>query len=365
MRHIGRISYLAVVMLLGTLIAAGSVLAATVNLAIVDTANQSTDITVAPGSTTPITISITVTGAVTTQAECAESMCGEDPCADDTCPKASFTVFRDYAFDGEFTGSNEETVEVSDQGPGESQTFEIAGTLTVAPNQGEGYYTLATKAFDTTGDLVAGLYSRLTVHVDPNAPADTTGPEIAIATPADGDVYVLNEVVPAVYACTDPSGVDHCTGTVPPGAPVDTSTVGEHAFTVEAADTLGRTTSLELAYRVVYAFSGFFSPVRMDGVNAVKAGRAVPIKFSLSGDQGLGIMVAGYPRSGEVPCGGGEPSDLIEETVSPGASTLSYDASEDQYTYVWKTDKGWSGTCRMLEVQLADGETHTAEFRFR
>jgi hypothetical protein len=33
-------------------------------------------------------------------------------------------------------------------------------------------------------------------------------------------------------------------------------------------------------------------------------------------------------------------------TATAGDSGLSYDAATDQYTYVWKTDKTWSGTCR-------------------
>ena len=41
-------------------------------------------------------------------------------------------------------------------------------------------------------------------------------------------------------------------------------------------------------------------------------------------------------------------------TVTAGSSSLSYDATLDQYTYVWKTDKAWFGTCRQLTVRLND-----------
>ena len=27
---------------------------------------------------------------------------------------------------------------------------------------------------------------------------------------------------------------------------------------------------------------------------------------------------------------------------------MQYDSASDQYTYVWKTEKSWSGTCRVL-----------------
>ena len=55
--------------------------------------------------------------------------------------------------------------------------------------------------------------------------------------------------------------------------------------------------------------------------------------------------------------------DDIEQTVTAGQSSLSYGSS--QYTYVWKTDKAWAGTCRLLTVKLVDGSSHTASFKFK
>lgn len=46
------------------------------------------------------------------------------------------------------------------------------------------------------------------------------------------------------------------------------------------------------------------------------------------------------------------------------ASSLSYDAASDMYTYVWKTNKSWAKTCRRLIVKLNDGSVHTADFGF-
>jgi len=37
----------------------------------------------------------------------------------------------------------------------------------------------------------------------------------------------------------------------------------------------------------------------------------------------------------------------------------------DQYTYVWKTNKAWAGTCRELLVRFVDGTIHVARFQFR
>jgi hypothetical protein len=35
-----------------------------------------------------------------------------------------------------------------------------------------------------------------------------------------------------------------------------------------------------------------------------------------------------------------------------GNSSLQCDAGSDQYTYVWKTDKAWAKTCRILVLTL-------------
>ena len=55
----------------------------------------------------------------------------------------------------------------------------------------------------------------------------------------------------------------------------------------------------------------------------------------------------------------------VETTSTAGASSLSYSAGDDIYTYVWKTDKAWAGTCRTFQLKLDDGSTHTASFKFR
>jgi hypothetical protein len=51
--------------------------------------------------------------------------------------------------------------------------------------------------------------------------------------------------------------------------------------------------------------------------------------------------------------------------VDASSSGLRYDADSDQYVYVWKTSKAWSGSCRELDVTLNDGTSHTARFAFR
>jgi hypothetical protein len=114
-----------------------------------------------------------------------------------------------------------------------------------------------------------------------------------------------------------------------------------------------------------YDFQGFFSPVDNEPTyNQAKAGSAIPVKFSLSGDQGLDIFEADYPKSQETKCNSMAQLDGIEETATAGSSSLSYDATTDQYTYVWKTEKAWSDSCRQLVILLDDGTFHRANFQF-
>jgi hypothetical protein len=117
-------------------------------------------------------------------------------------------------------------------------------------------------------------------------------------------------------------------------------------------------------YATPYDFSGFFAPINNELMNGAKAGSAIPVKFSLGGDMGLGIFWPGYPKSYAIACDSAALSNDEMETVAAGGSTLTYDALPDQYAYVWKTDKAWKGTCRQLQVKLADGTLHTANFAF-
>jgi len=114
-----------------------------------------------------------------------------------------------------------------------------------------------------------------------------------------------------------------------------------------------------------WSFTGFFQPVDNAPVfNTVKAGQGVPVKFSLSGNQGLGIFAAGYPKSVAIACPSATSTDSIEATTA-GKSGLSYDRDTDTYTYVWKTNKAWANTCRQLILVLKDGTIHVAYFQLK
>lgn len=174
------------------------------------------------------------------------------------------------------------------------------------------------------------------------------------------------------FACTvdygDGAGAQAGTvnGNVCEGAPHLYSTIGAYTVTVQVTDKDGDSGTNAVTHQVVFTFNGFFAPVdNLPALNVVKAGSAIPIKFSLGGDQGLNIFAENYPKSEQIACDSTADTDGVEETVTPGASKLKYDPGNDTYTYVWKTKKAWSHTCRQLVVKLADGTTHRANFKFK
>jgi hypothetical protein len=192
---------------------------------------------------------------------------------------------------------------------------------------------------------------------------DKTAPVVEVTGVTHGAEYILGSVPVAGCDTTDAlSGVATYASLSMTGGPI----VGSFTATCSGAvDYAGNTGSAFTTYSVIYDWNGFFRPVdNLPTVNKVKAGQAIPVKFSLSGNMGLGIFAAGYPKVYPIACEAGALTDPIEETVTAGNSSLSYDPVADQYNYVWKTDKAWAGTCRQLVVKLVDGTEHRANFNF-
>jgi len=225
----------------------------------------------------------------------------------------------------------------------------------------------ANAAFDTSGShTVSGTVrdragnesaaGSLSLQVDADAPS------IAVVCPSTP--VILGSSANAHWTAADAeSGLaTPASGSVA----LDTTSVGTRSASAPAAeDNVGHSAGAACVYSVVFDFSGFFRPVdNPPTLNVVKAGSGIPLKFSLSGDQGLDIVAFGYPASYGVDCNTSAPLDTVEQTVTAGASGLSYDADVDQYVYVWKSDKAWAGTCRRLDVTLIDGTRHIAHFKF-
>jgi hypothetical protein len=191
-------------------------------------------------------------------------------------------------------------------------------------------------------------------------------PGIRIDSPQASAVFAPGQTVKADFACSDAGGVESCTGTVPDGATVDTTALGDHTFTVTAEDLAGNPSTKTVRYFVQYGFQGFKTPVDNPPViNVTKAGSTIPIKWSLIDRNGQFISdlnVVTSVSSERIPCASAV-TDVIEETVTPALTPLTY--ANNQFVYTWKTDKAWAGTCRRVFVALLDGTARYADFQLK
>lgn len=219
-----------------------------------------------------------------------------------------------------------------------------------------GTTTVTCSARDDSGN---GASASFTVDV-----RDTTAPVISGAA----DQTIAATSATGAVATFTPTASDVVDTHVPViCSPASGSTFALDATPVEctATDDSGNTGTATFTITVRYPWTGFFRPVdNLPMVNGVKAGSAVPVKFSLGGNMGMTIFASGYPRWVVMQCASGVLEEAVDETVPAGGSSLSYDATANQYVYVWKTDKAWTGSCRQLQLKLADGTTRVANFKF-
>jgi hypothetical protein len=212
--------------------------------------------------------------------------------------------------------------------------------------------------FTATGTAVDQAGNSATVNFGP-IKIDKTAPTLAPSV-SPNPVYLNGTATVSAGATDTGSGI----ATQSCGA-LSTNTVGTKTVTCTATDNAGNTATASATYRVIYNFTGFFDPVKNPPVmNEMNAGRSVPLKFSLGGDQGLAILAAGFPKSVQIQCNTFNPVDSVEGTTL-GSSSFTYDPATGTYTYVWKTQSSWAGTCRQVSVQLIDGQTYLLNFMFR
>jgi hypothetical protein len=215
-------------------------------------------------------------------------------------------------------------------------------------------------ATDAIGNSSAPVTQKVTV-VDNTAPTISCPANLTVNLPLNSTATSMVVNYPAATAsdnCPGAIGITYsqATGTVFP--------VGPTTVTATATDAHGNTASCTFTVTVLYNFTGFFSPVgNAPALNAVNAGKAIPVKFSLSGDKGLNIFVVNNPYTTSLNCSTSDPGVDVTETVTAGGSSLSY--GSNQYVYTWKTESAWAGTCRQLVMTLNDGSVHVANFKFK
>ena len=85
-------------------------------------------------------------------------------------------------------------------------------------------------------------------------------PSAQVSSPAGGVSYTRGQLIDASYGCREGAsgpGLASCTGTVPAGTAVDTTTPGAHTFTVTARSNDGQTTTTTVSYTVVLPANQF------------------------------------------------------------------------------------------------------------
>jgi YVTN family beta-propeller protein len=213
----------------------------------------------------------------------------------------------------------------------------------------------------TTSDILPGI------AVTPD------GASVYVTDTSDNTVSVISTASNTVAATI--TGFNSPTGIAINSAGTTGYVANQTAGTVSLIDTASNTITSTISgftgpYGVsaatsLYNFVGFLPPVSDEpAINDANAGQAIPMQFSLDGNQGLNIFNAGAPSVQQVSCSTGVPVNTATLTDTSGASGLQYDASTGTYTYVWKTSKSWAGTCQQFNLGLNDGSTHTATFQF-
>jgi pimeloyl-ACP methyl ester carboxylesterase len=241
--------------------------------------------------------------------------------------------------------------------------------------------SIVTLAFSTDADPAA---LTLQIDADGDGHADETRPPTSTTT-GDGASDLIAPVTTASVAPSGGGSAVTLTATDEGGSGVAATyfSVGSDAFgrytgapilagpgakvTFYSVDNAGNAEQDEsVTTPAGFAFQGFFQPIdNQPTLNVTKAGSAVPVKFSLGGDFGLGIFAAGYPKSESIDCANGVATDDVEQTVNAGGSSLAYDSATGTYTYVWKTSTSWAKSCRRLTLTLTDGTTKAADFKFK
>ncbi|RIK43124.1 MAG: hypothetical protein DCC58_10080, partial [Chloroflexi bacterium] len=237
-------------------------------------------------------------------------------------------------------------------GAGDWQTY--AAPLTITSN---GSHTINYYAVDASGNT-EGVRS-VTVQVDAVAPQVQFDPTASLT------FYPLNATVVVSYSCNDPdgSGIASCTGSLPSGSTLDTGTAGTRTVTVTATDRVGKTTTQTITYQIGYQFQLQMSNTRLaPSMNSAIGGNTIVLKFSLGGNQGLNIFLAGYPKMQQINCSTRAPQGTAVALPVTGAG-LQY-LSNGVYQLSWVTQTSWNGTCRQVVLAFNDGSTYKLNFQF-
>jgi lysophospholipase L1-like esterase len=159
---------------------------------------------------------------------------------------------------------------------------------------------------------------------------DVTAPEIALTTPAEGAVFEHREDVIAEFTCTDEEGGSgiaegYCEGTAGDGELIDTSTLGEHTFTVTATDRAGNRSEVTHTYTVVDVTAPTVASPHQ-GIE-YKLGQSVDAQYACTDEEGgSGVADCEGPGSLDTSSVGGRTFQVVtrDNAGNEATETISY-----------------------------------------
>lgn len=155
-------------------------------------------------------------------------------------------------------------------------------------------------------------------------------PSVTLVTPPNGAVYTYNEIVDANYTCEPATGatLKSCTGTVPDGDPINTTSATSNTFEVTAEDTDGQTATVKHTYTVSAEppKARITAPL---GGGIYKVGESVTTTFSCEeGNLGTGLESCDDNNGTNTPTGGH--GTLSTSTVGLHSYTVTAKSKDGQ-----------------------------------
>lgn len=150
-----------------------------------------------------------------------------------------------------------------------------------------------------------------------------------------------------------------------------TNEVGDVQICVKGTDAAGLVSTpvcADFSTESQIVFEGFFPPIEKNN-KFLRAGRTIPVKFTLSMPDGSPITdpaVFGGIFSYEVDCQSqvGDVATAVQE-VGPGKAAVRV-TPDGEWIALWKTPSSYAGSCRLMYVAFSDGSTSPeVVFRFR
>lgn len=226
-----------------------------------------------------------------------------------------------------------------------------------------------TAPFNITSEGTTTLYYYSTDNTDnvestkiQTTKIDKTPPEITINVPANGSSYILNQTVLANWSANDSiSGIASVTATTPNGKAIDTATVGNKNFIVNATDNASNQATKIAVYNIVYNYSGILPPIKSDDSSTFKLGSTIPVKFQLWDANGNNISAAlAYIYLAKITNGiVGREINATSTSAATTGNLFRYDSTTNQYIFNLATKPLPIGTWR-IRISLDDGTSKYA-----